>query len=197
MNPSGPIGGPHAPTDPATRLLHLRDLPRRSPVSGGGSIREIWASTGGQQEPRWLLQLVEVRGHIGRMSLPHHADHLLAGLSGPQVTVGSLPLAASLRKGRVLPYAGSSLELRRPALRAAEPSRVILLSAFDRRDPPRLVFLELQGTSALPTGTRAVVVRAGRLRIGGVTASAFDAVGCTRSPVIVSEAEARVLLVVD
>ncbi|SDL88064.1 hypothetical protein [Microbacterium azadirachtae] len=157
-----------------TRLTRLRDLPRRGLVAGGGHVREICGQWGAGGELHWMLQLVELRGPEGVLHLPPDAAHVLAGIGGPQVGVGP-GAAVGLRKERVLHYAGAFLELRRPQLRAAELSRVLVLSSVPARATPSLVFSDLHGTTPLPADVRAVVVRSGRVSAGGSTATAMEA----------------------
>ena len=132
-----------------TRLTRLRDLPRRGLVAGGGHVREICGHWGSGGELHWMLQLVELRRPEGVLHLPPDAAHTLAGIGGPQVGVGP-GAAVGLRKERVLHYAGAFLELRRPQLRAAELSRVLVLSSVPARATPSLVFSDLHGVPALP-----------------------------------------------
>ncbi|MGQ7313148.1 hypothetical protein ACUOFU_15690 [Microbacterium arabinogalactanolyticum] len=157
-----------------TRLTRLRDLPRRGLVAGGGHVREICGQWGPGGELHWMLQLVELRRPEGVLHLPPDAAHTLAGIGGPQVGVGP-GAAVGLRKERVLHYAGAFLELRRPQLRAAELSRVLVLSSVPARATPSLVFSDLHGAPALPADVRAIVVRSGRVSAGGSTATAMEA----------------------
>lgn len=193
-----------APGPAPTRLTRLRDLPRRGLVAGGGHVREICGRWGVNGELHWMLQLVELRGPEGILHLPPDAAHVLAGIGGPQVGVGP-EAAVGLRKERVMHYAGTFLELRRPQLRAAELSRVLVLSSVRARATPALVFSDLHGPARLPAGVRAMVVRSGRVSTGGSTAAAMEALvlpdatggddAGASGPVAVAE-DARVLLVV-
>lgn len=187
-----------------TRLTRLRDLPRRGLVAGGGHVREICGQWGVNGELHWILQLVELRGPQGLLHLPPDAAHVLAGIGGPQVGVGP-GAAVGLRKERVLHYAGAFLELRRPQLRAAELSRVLVLSAVPTRATPSLVFADLHGAAPLPGEVRALVVRSGRVSAGGSTATAMEALvlpdatrgdGAAASALRAVADQARVLLVV-
>lgn len=185
-------------------LLQLRSLPRRGLAAGGGHAREICGQWGEHRELHWMLQLVELRGPVGILHLPHDAAHVLAGIGGPQVHVGP-GVSVGLRKERVLPYSGAFLELRRPRLRAAELSRILVLSSVGSRAAPTLVFSDLHGAAALPGETRAVVVRSGRLSVAGSTAAAMEALvlptatrgddGVASGPGAVAD-DARVLMVV-
>ncbi|MBS1673353.1 MAG: hypothetical protein JSS74_05245, partial [Actinobacteria bacterium] len=149
-------------------------MPRRGLAAGGGHAREICARRGANGELHWMLQLVELRGPVGILHLADEAAHVLAGIGGPQVDVGPGALVG-LRKERVLRHVGPLLELRRPRLRAAELSRVLVLSAMTSRARPALVFADLHGASDLPDGARAVVVRSGRVSTAGSTAAAMEA----------------------
>lgn len=190
---------------PATaELLQLRSLPRRGLAAGGGHVREICGLRGANGELHWALQLVELRGPVGILHLPHEATHVLAGIGGPQVDVGPGAMVG-LRKERVLRHTDPLLELRRPRLRAAELSRVLVLSTVTARARPALVFADLNGASVLPDGVRAIVVRSGRVSTEGSTAAAMEALvlpsaktsdsAVARGPGIVAD-DARVLMVV-
>ncbi|MFD6698175.1 MULTISPECIES: hypothetical protein [unclassified Microbacterium] len=184
-------------------LLQLRSLPRRGLAAGGGHVREICGLRGPNGELHWILQLVELRGPVGILHLADEAAHVLAGIGGPQVDVGP-GAQIGLRKERVLRHTGPLLELRRPRLRAAELSRILVLSTVTSRARPALVFADLHGASDLPEGVRAVVVRSGQVSTGGSTASAMEALVLpsamtgdsvvARGPGIVAD-DARVLMV--
>ncbi|PRB05794.1 hypothetical protein CQ044_09185 [Microbacterium sp. MYb64] len=208
---SSPAHGPEpmnpvslaASTAPA-ELLQLRSLPRRGLAAGGGHVREICGRRGANGELHWTLQLVELRGPAGILHLAHEATHVLAGIGGPQVEVGP-GASVGLRKERVLRHTDPLLELRRPRLRAAELSRVLVLSTVTARARPALVFADLHGASILPDGVRAIVVRSGRVSTGGSTAAAMEALVLPSAmtgdgvvapgPGIVAD-DARVLMVV-
>lgn len=179
-----------------TRLAHLRDLPRRGLVAGGGHVREICGSWGTRNQLEWLLQVVELRGPVGVMNLAPDATHVIAGIGGPQVEVGAGP-ATGLRKDRVLPYAGSHVEFHRPTLRAAELSRIVVLSSARSAPSPMLVFADLHGSASLPDDVRAVVVRSGIVRVDGSIAHAMDALVLPPSTEHTAEAiDARVLMLI-
>ncbi|MGN8026827.1 hypothetical protein [Microbacterium sp. 22242] len=182
-----------------TGLVHLRDLPRRSLAAGGGHVREICGSRGARNQLEWQLQVVELRGPVGVLALAPDSAHLIAGTSGPQVEVGpgasaGAPLVG-LRKERVLPFSGAVVEFRRPRLRAAELSRIVVLSFVAPRATPQLVFADLHGTSVLPDGVQAIVVRSGTVVAAGETATALDAIVLAPGGERTVQAEdARVLL---
>ncbi|WP_295010426.1 hypothetical protein [uncultured Microbacterium sp.] len=178
-----------------TRLLSLRILPRRGLAAGGGHVREIHAWTDASGRHAGSLQLVELRGPVGVLALAPDAVHVLAGIGGPQVEVGTNP-AIGLRKERVLRCTGSHVELRRPRLRAAELSRIVVLSAAAEVPVPSLVFADLQGTAALPERTRAILVRSGRVTTGVLTGRAMDVLLLADGQTTVEAADARVLLLV-
>ncbi|MDQ4215615.1 hypothetical protein [Microbacterium capsulatum] len=188
---------PLAPAPAASRLSHLRHLPRRSLVAGGGQVREICGSEGTDGRGAWVLQLVEFRGPVGTMSLGPHAVHMIAGIGGPQVEIGSAP-PVGLRKERVLHRTGAHLEFRRPTLRA-ELSRILVLSRVRAAATPILAFADLDGRGSLPEDVQAVVVRSGSVSADGLTAHAMDALILPRSGaerLTVDSVDARVLLVV-
>ncbi|MBS1905837.1 MAG: hypothetical protein JST33_04555 [Actinobacteria bacterium] len=199
MNPV-PLAASTAPAE----LLQLRSLPRRGLAAGGGHVREICAERGRNDQLHWMLQLVELRGPVGMLHLAPDASHVLAGIGGPQVDVGP-GASVGLRKERVLRHTGALLELRRPRLRAAELSRILVLSSVPSRATPALIFADLHGPSELSGTVRAVVVRSGRVSMGGGTAAAMEALvlppartgvdDAARGPGIVAE-DARALMVV-
>jgi len=202
---SEPVNPASLAASPATvGLLQLRSLPRRGLAAGGGHVREICGLRGPHGELHWMLQLVELRGPVGILHLAHEAAHVLAGIGGPQVDVGP-GTGVGLRKERVLRHSGALLELRRPRLRAAELSRILVLSSVQSRATPALIFADLHGASVLPDETRAVVVRSGQVSLGGTTAAAMEALvlpptetgdgAVARGPGIVAD-DARVLMVV-
>ncbi|GAA4484226.1 hypothetical protein [Microbacterium panaciterrae] len=179
------------------QLSNVRDLPRRALAAGGGHVREICGSWGARNQLEWVFQIVELRGANGLLTLPPDSAHSIAGIGGPQVEVGP-GLSTGLRKERVLAYSGSHIEFRRPRLRAAELSRIAVLSVAGTGATPSLVFADLHGSVTLEEGrVRAVVVRSGRVRVGGETAGALDALVLPTATELVAEAEdARVLLLV-
>jgi len=179
------------------RLSSLRDLPRRALAAGGGHVREICGSWGARNQLEWVLQIVELRGANGLLTLPPDSTHAIAGIGGPQVEVGP-GLSTGLRKERVLAYSGSHIEFRRPRLRAAELSRIAVLSVTGAGTDPSLVFADLHGRVALRDGeVRAIVVRSGRVSVDGETARAMDALVLPAGSEQIAEADdARVLMLV-
>jgi|GEM_PF-3388033 len=175
-------------------LLQLRSLPRRGLAAGGGHVREICGSADMTGQRGWTLQLVEVRGPVGMMPLAPDAAHVIAGIGGPQVDIGP-GVSIGLRKDRILPLSGSHVEFRRPLLRAAELSRIAMLS-FPRTGPSAsLAFVEMHGATLLPDGARVLLVRSGSVTVAGITARAMEALVLPADPPPVVAAEARVLLV--
>lgn len=174
------------------RLSRLRDLPRRRLPAGAGHTREIVASQDEDQGRSWILQLVELRGPAGSLTLRGDATHLLAGLGGPQVSVG--PRALALRREDVLTCVGSSIELHRPDLPVPKLSRIVVLSSVG--SAPTLAFSGIHGTAELPERTHAVIVRSGWAGVAGTVAGSMDALVLGEDHArIVTAADARLLVV--
>ena len=186
------------PAPPVPRISSVRDLPRRALAAGGGHVREICGSWGSRNQLEWVFQIVELRGPSGLLTLAPDSAHAIAGIGGPQVEIGP-GLTTGLRKERVLAYSGSHIEFRRPRLRAAEVSRIAVLSVAGSSPSPSLMFAALHGSVSLGEGgVRAIVVRSGRVTVNGQTARAMDALVLPPDAELVAEADdARVLMLVD
>jgi len=115
----------------------------------------------------WQLKMLELRGPTATLHAPAHTHQLVVGMSGPQVLAGPVKRQLPLRRDQAMLVRSSTAMFRRPRLRMAGASRVLVLTFVSEGPDPTFSFDTLSGAASLPADTRAVIVLEGALDLAG------------------------------
>ncbi|GAA4775260.1 hypothetical protein [Microbacterium gilvum] len=152
---------------PLPRVLPLRDQPGQRLLSGIGAVRDVQVETAPGERLLWMLQIVELRSAEGAASAPAGTRQLVAGLSGPQLSIRKPQGLVPLRRDRASELETSAVLMRRPSSRPSGASRMLLLSYDAAEAAPSLAFHGLDGEHAFAGGTRVLIALEGELSVDG------------------------------
>ncbi|QYF74482.1 hypothetical protein [Cryobacterium sp. PAMC25264] len=149
------------------QIVHFGRLPRLPLEEGEGGTREIWTASVPGLDFIWQLKLVELRGPTATLHAPSHMHQLVVGMSGPQVLAGPVNRQLPLRRDQAMLVRSPTTVFRRPRLRMAGASRVLVLTFVSDGPDPTFSFDTFSGVATLPPDTRAVIVLEGALDLAG------------------------------
>jgi hypothetical protein len=151
---------PHPP-----QIVDFGRLPRQPLQHGEGGTREIWTASMPGLDLLWQLKLLELRGHTATLHAPADTHQLVVGMSGPQVLAGPVKRQLPLRRDQAMLVRSPTAQFRRPRLRMAGASRVLILTFVGGGLDPAFSFDTLTGPATLTADTRAVIVLEGTLEL--------------------------------